>query len=86
MNNALRIAGNITQAVVRPDLADLSDASPDEVFLEAEAHVRDISIEELLLIFGTSYDSVVVWKDGGPMVKVSWELRHAIRNSAIFIA
>jgi len=86
MNKVLRVTGDITQAVIRPDLADFSNAPPDEVFLEAEAHARDISVEELLLIFNTDYDSVVVWKDGGPVVKVSWELRHAIRNSAIFIA
>ena len=86
MNKVLRIAGDITQAVVRPDLADFSNTNHDEAFLEAEAHARDIAVEELLLIFGTDYDSVIVWKDGGPVVKVSWELRHAIRNSAVLIA
>jgi len=86
MNKVLRIAGNITQAVVRPDLADSSNINHDEVFLEAEADARDIAVEELLLIFGTDYNSVIVWKDGGPVVKVSWELRHAIRNSAVLIA
>lgn len=86
MSNTLRIAGDIVQAVIRPDLADLSNASHDEVFLEAEAHARDITVEELLLIFGTDYDSVITWKNGGPVVKVSWQLRHAIRNSAVLIA
>jgi hypothetical protein len=86
MSKVLRISGDIVQALIRPDLADLFNTNHDEAFLEAEADARDIAVEELLLIFDTDYDSVIVWKDGGPVVKVSWELRHAIRNSAVFIA
>lgn len=92
MNKTLRtiayVANEIALAAVRPDLSDAARPLPtDEDFLESEANKRDISVEELLLIYGTDYDSVIVWTRDGPEVKISWKLRHAIRNTtAIFLA
>ena len=83
----MTILNDIVLAVIRPDLADFfNPVSHDEAFLEAEANARDITVEELLLIFGTDYNSVVTWEKGAPVVRVPWDLRHAIRNSATFIA